>query len=191
MKTFSFFIGFITMCNLLAGQVTEGLVGYFPFTNGSFTDESAYQDGLLSNVGDNTYYLVQDRFGNDNCAIDFQGAVINAGSNPRDISSEVSISLWIKTNDAPDGHRYIITKYGYNFTDIPIAGYSMIFSDSVRFDSRDEDWRHNDYMVSDYSETMVNDGEFTLFSSKPNALARPLTKTVLPEPNGPFKTKTS
>jgi hypothetical protein len=70
----------MTMCNLLAGQVSEGLVWDFPFTNGSFADESGYHNGVLSSAGDNTYFLPQDRFGNDNCGIDFQGAVINAGA---------------------------------------------------------------------------------------------------------------
>lgn len=152
---------FLTIGSLLSGQVSEGLVGDFPFTGGSFEDLSGYEDGALSSsAGDGTYYLVPDRFGNADCAIDFQGAVVSAGRNARDIHSEVSVSLWIKTTDIPDGNRFVVTQYGYNFTDVPMAGYSMMYYDSVRFDSRDEDWHHNDYMVSDYSETLVGDGEW-------------------------------
>lgn len=145
---------------VLQGQVTDGLVGAFNFTKGSFSDATGRHDCQFSSAGDNKYALAPDRFGNDSCAIDFQGLILSAGGNARDITTEVSVSLWIKTTDTPGGHRYILTKYGYNQTDVPIAGYSMIFNDSVRFDSRDEYYLHNDYLVSNYSEKSVNDGEW-------------------------------
>nr|WP_321410356.1 LamG-like jellyroll fold domain-containing protein [uncultured Carboxylicivirga sp.] len=160
MKAFYLVFSLWVFCSSINGQTTVGLVGHFPFTNGSLSDLMGIRDCSLSSHGTDTYFLVEDRFGNSDCAIDFQGAIFAAGSANRNITSEVSISVWIKTTDKPEANRFVVTKYGYNFTDVPICGYTLFFNDTVRFDSRDENWRHNDYMVSNYSKRVVNDGEW-------------------------------
>ena len=72
MRKLLFILHLMLFTNLIYGQVTEGLVGYFPFTNGSFSDLSGYQDCVFSSNGDSTHYLIEDRFGNLDQAIKFQ-----------------------------------------------------------------------------------------------------------------------
>lgn len=138
------------------GQVTEGLIGYFPFSDGSFADLTEYQDAVLSSNGDSTYNLIEDRFGNPNYAIDFQGAVLEAGYNSRDVTTEITISLWMKTTTTPEDVKFLIHKY---YCVEPPLGYHVGFSgDSVFIGGRDN--TSNGYMNSGWSETTVNDGEW-------------------------------
>jgi len=156
MKKISIFLCVFLASCLVYGQVTDGLVGHFPFTNGSFEDMAGYQDCVLSENGDSTYYLSEDRFGNDDYAIDFQGAVFNAGKLSRDVTNEVSVSLWMKTLEIPEDVIFLINKY---YCVEPPLGYHLAFvGDSVTFDGRDDS--PNAYMRSGWSETAVNDGEW-------------------------------
>lgn len=137
-------------------QVTEGLVGHFTFNNGSFADLAGYNDCVLSANGDSTYYLTNDRFDNPEYAIDFQGAVLNGGTISRDITNEVTISLWMKTTVSPDDVKFVINKY---YCVEPPQGYLMaVQGDSVTFDGRDN--TPLGYMRSGWSKTAVNDGEW-------------------------------
>ena len=144
------------MSSLIYGQVAGGLVGHFPFTNGSFQDMAGYQNCVLSVNGDSTFYLTEDRFDNSDYAIDFQGAVLNAGILSRDVSNEVSVSLWMKTSEIPEDVKFLINKY---YCVEPPLGYHLaITGDSVTFDGRDNG--PNGYMKSGWSETIVNDGNW-------------------------------
>lgn len=156
MKKFIVFISLTFLSLILFSQVTDGLVGHFPFTNGSMTDMSGYYDCVLSSNGDSIYYLTEDRFGNVDCAIDFQGAVFDAGIISRDITTEVSISLWMKTEYETEDVVFLINKY---YCVEPPLGYHLAFmGDSVTFDGRDNS--SNGYMRSGWSTTKVNDGEW-------------------------------
>ena len=138
------------------GQVIDGLVGHFPFTNGDFTDLAGYQDCVLSINGDSIFFLTEDRFENSNYAIDFQGAVLNSGIISRDVTTEVTVSLWMKTTAVPEDVQFLVNKY---YCVEPPLGYHMAFQgDSVTFDGRDNS--SNGYMRSGWSETFVNDGEW-------------------------------
>jgi len=142
--------------DIITGQVSEGLVGHFIFTNGSFADLSEYQDAVLSSNGDSTYYIIEDRFGNQNCAIDFQGAVLNAGINARDVTNEITVSLWMKTTQNSEDVKFLIYKY---YCVEPPLGYIIAFvGDSVTFDGRDN--TSNGYMRSGWSNTIINNGEW-------------------------------
>lgn len=142
--------------NLIYGQVTDGLVGYFPFSNGSFSDLSGYQDCVFSSNGDSTLNLIEDRFGHLEQAINFQGAVLNAGGISRNVTTEITVSLWMKTTENPEDVKLIISKY---YCIEPPLGYLLAFlGDSVTFDGRDNS--SSGYMRSGWSETAVNDGEW-------------------------------
>lgn len=141
---------------LLYGQVTEGLVGHFSFNNGSFEDLAGYNDLVLSANGDSTYFLTNDRFGNPDYAIDFQGAVLSGGITSRDITNEVTVSLWMNTDNSPEESKFIINKY---YCDEPPQGYLLaVNGDSVTFDGRDN--TALGYMRSGWSKTPINDGEW-------------------------------
>ncbi|MEN8118576.1 MAG: LamG-like jellyroll fold domain-containing protein [Bacteroidota bacterium] len=141
---------------LTNGQVTEGLVGHFTFKNGSFSDLSGYQDCVLSTIGDSTYYLTNDRFGNPDYAINFQGAVLDGGINSRNITTEVTVSLWLMTTDTIEEVKFIVNKY-YG-VEPPLGYHLAIIGDSVTFDGRDNTAKG--YMRSGWSETAVNIGEW-------------------------------
>lgn len=156
MKKLLFTVFVLLISELICGQVTNGLVGYFPFTEGSLTDLAEYQNCVLSANGDSTYYLVEDRFGNPDCAIDFQGAVLNAGINGRDITNEITVSLWMKTTQIPEEVTFIINKY---YCIEPPLGYMFTFmEESISFAGRDN--TANGYMHSGGSETDINNGEW-------------------------------
>lgn len=136
------------------GQVTEGLVGYFPFTNGSFADSSGYQDCVFDSNGDSILYLIEDRFGHIDQALNFQGAILNAGEISRDVTTEITVSLWMKTTESPEDVKFLISKY---YCIEPPLGYLLAFlGDSVTFDGRDNS--SSGYMRSGWSETAINDG---------------------------------
>lgn len=146
----------IIIPHLTYTQVTDGLVGHFDFTNGSLVDLAAYQDAALSQNGDNSYFMYEDRFGNPDAAIDFQGAVLEAGNNSRDITTEITISLWMKSMATPEDVKFLIHKY---YCMEPPLGYHIgVLGDSVFIGGRDNS--PNEYMVSGWSETSVNDGEW-------------------------------
>ena len=156
MKKFLFTLFLLTLTGLIYGQVTNGLVGHFPFVNGSYTDMAEYQDCVLSSNGDRIFYLAEGRFGNPDYAIDFQGAVLNAGINSRDVTTEVTVSLWMKTTVDSENVQFLVHKY---YCVEPPLGYHMALQgDSVTFDGRDNS--SNEYMRSGWSETDVNDGEW-------------------------------
>ena len=137
-------------------QVTAGLVGHFTFNNGSFIDLAGYNDCELSVNGDSTYYLTTDRFGNSEYAIDFQGAVLNGGITSRDVTNEVTVSLWMKTDVNPEESKFVINKY---YCVEPPQGFLMaVHGDSVTFDGRDN--TALGYMRSGWSKTVVTDGEW-------------------------------
>ena len=146
----------LMISGLINAQVPVGLVGHFPFSNGSFEDLAGYQDCILSTNGDSIYYLTEDRFENSNYAIDFQGAVLNGGIISRDITNEITVSLWMKTTVLAEETKFVINKY---YCVEPPQGYHMaVHGDSITFDGRDN--TSNGYMRSGWSETTVNDGEW-------------------------------
>lgn len=81
------------------------LVAYFPFNNNA-DDESGYgDDGVVSGA-----LITVDRFGNASSAYTFDGVNdnITCGNGYRNITSTVSISVWVKTSTEV-GH--IVSKY--------------------------------------------------------------------------------
>ena len=122
MKKIILILQILMITSLINAQVTEGLVGHFPFTNGDFTDLAGYQDCVLSTNGDSIFFLTEDRFDNPNYAIDFQGAVLNGGITSRDITNEVTVSLWMKTTLIPEDTKFVINKY---YCVEPPQGYHM------------------------------------------------------------------
>lgn len=92
---------FITVHNL-----NSGLDAFYPF-NGNANDKSSNSNnGTITGAS-----LTQDRFGNDNSALSFDGIddFVNCGTSNRNITETVTISLWVKTSsDAPG---MLVTKY--------------------------------------------------------------------------------
>ncbi len=84
----------------LAGTLSNGLVGYWPFC-GNANDAS----GNGNNGTVNGATLSTDRFGNPNGAYSFDGVNdyiqpnLNSIGNTINASSEISTSLWVKTSD--------------------------------------------------------------------------------------------
>jgi len=98
--------------------VSEGLIAYYPFTNGSVADSSGHD----INGTPNSVQAVTDRFGNKNSAIYFNGqnSFINCGKdssfNP-DTAISVTGWLYIKSTEYSPG--VILSKMGMN------SGYSF------------------------------------------------------------------
>ncbi|MBL7899794.1 MAG: hypothetical protein JNJ99_14740, partial [Crocinitomicaceae bacterium] len=91
-------------------QITNGLVMDVPFTYGNVYDQIGTNYGV--NVGAT---LTQDRFGKENMALHFNGAEYvyfpdNMSTN-LDNLDEMSISVWIKPDDAFSGMRAVVAKW--------------------------------------------------------------------------------
>jgi len=75
-------------------NLQEGLVAYYPF-NGNANDESSnFYNGIISGAS-----LIQDRLGNDNSALRFNGIdnSVTCGSSNRGITNSLTVSVWVKT----------------------------------------------------------------------------------------------
>lgn len=95
--------------NSIAQVPSSGLVGWYPF-NGNANDESGNANNAV--IHGNT--LTQDRYGNANCAYNFNGT-----NNYMDLPNvipvfEGTISYWFKTNGSTEGQVLV---YHTNTTD--------------------------------------------------------------------------
>lgn len=92
--------GFFITTNLLSQDITDGLVGYWPF-NGNANDES----GNNNHGTVNGATLITDRFGNEESAFEFTGdANDNIAIPDLGITSDThfTISTWVKPGLLPD-----------------------------------------------------------------------------------------
>ncbi len=110
--------------------LADGLVAYYPF-NGNANDMS----GNGNNGVVNGATLIADRFGNANSAYSFDGVndyVRITDSNSLNITGDLTISAWIRTNDSMN----II--FSNMLETSPHSGYSLSLSDAkIRFMSGD------------------------------------------------------
>jgi len=85
----------------------DGLVSYYPF-NGDALDSSGNNlHGIVSGAS-----LTQDRYGNADCAYEFNGVddYIDMGNSDLfDITNSITLSAWVKPDEYTSG-RYIISK---------------------------------------------------------------------------------
>lgn len=101
----------LILCSAAANsQITNGLVTKIPFTYGSVYDEVGTNHGF--NVGATP---IADRFGMENMAYYFNGSSYiyfydNAITN-LDNLNELSISVWIKPDNASGSYKSIISKW--------------------------------------------------------------------------------
>jgi len=89
-----------------AGNLTDGLVAYYPF-NGDANDESGSNHGTVHGAT-----LMPDRLGNDNSAYSFDGNdyIQVADHDSLDVSQEITISAWVNPSDV-SSIRMIVSKY--------------------------------------------------------------------------------
>ena len=85
----------VICCINLTADLNDGLVAYYPF-NGNADDES----GNGNNGTVNGATLTTDRFGNENCAYNFDGVNDYIQTNSVLFDGELSFSGWIKTNQS-------------------------------------------------------------------------------------------
>jgi hypothetical protein len=91
---------------------TNGLVGWWPF-NGNANDES----GNGNNGAVNGATLTYDRYGNTNSAYSFDGATNSISiphSNSIAITSNITISVWKKSNGNTGNYETFVNKRGGN-----------------------------------------------------------------------------
>lgn len=88
-------INYSDSCNSLAGSLTQGLVGYWPFCGNAKDDSGHGNNGTVNGAT-----LTNDRFGNSNSAYDFDGltsSISGTGVNLPQGDSARTVSLWVKT----------------------------------------------------------------------------------------------
>jgi hypothetical protein len=140
------------LVSILHAQVSNGLVGHFPLDSLDMSDKSGNGNGTISSKGNGMFSIIADRNSVPNDALDFQGGVIEAGTDTRSINDEVSISCWVKPNIKDDTIRIIVTKYYCSLQ----TGFLLYLRDGkVALDGRDNS--SNGYMASGLSDS-VNDG---------------------------------
>ncbi len=126
----------VLISSLNFAQTASGLIGYWPFS-GNANDLSGYNNnGVIHNAS-----LTTDRFGNANSAYFFNGSsYIDCGNNIPQISNEVTISVWIKTNVNSDLVSTIVGKYGWSSA---MRGFLLVMKNNfVEFGWRDT---YNEY----------------------------------------------
>lgn len=113
LNEYGFFSETSSSCNILNGNLTLGLVAYYPFC-GDANDESG--NGFNGVVDGAT--LTTDRFGNTNSAYSFNGTTnkINFGNSQSLINlSTFTYSVWIKRNLNCVNDAIVISNYGGNW----------------------------------------------------------------------------
>jgi hypothetical protein len=96
----------------LAQIPTNGLVGYWPFNSNAHDESGNGNDGIVNGAT-----LTEDRFGNANSAFEFDGVndyIFIQNSSSLSITSEITISAWIKRNTLDNQYREIVRK-GFDF----------------------------------------------------------------------------
>ncbi len=133
-------------------DLNNGMVAHYPFS-GNAEDESKFEmDGIISNAT-----FSEDRFGKSASALslDGDGDRVNCGNNNRDITDQLTISLWVKSSDVG---TFILSKYntvivnpGYSLNfrtsgSIALAGRDSYSGDYIRCESpsplNDDKWHH-------------------------------------------------
>ena len=150
-----FFSVCLFIVQLSIGQInlTQGLVGYFPF-NGNANDLSTIAiNGTVNNAT-----LSTGLDGSLNGSYQYNSAsnsYINFGTDNRSVTDEVTISLWVKTtNSGPD--QMIVAKYNY----LVDKGFEIALHGSTgRVITAGRDGSGT-YYTSGYSTTAINDGNW-------------------------------
>ncbi len=99
-------VGLCFVGSVYAG-LSDGLVAYYPF-NGNANDESGNgNDGIVNGAT-----LIEDRFGNYNCAYDFDGKndyiIVNHNSNFN--TTQISFSVWVLADNPTASNQMLIHK---------------------------------------------------------------------------------
>jgi hypothetical protein len=128
---YGFFSETASSCSVLNGNLTVGLVGYWPFC-GNANDQS-------SNGNNGTVYgasLTTDRFGNANSAYNFDGisdyiSVPNS-SGLNITGNQITISMWVyqQNSNSDDLHKGI-SKGGWDLGN----GYELLYRNTYTTDS--------------------------------------------------------
>ena len=95
-------------CNPLASNLTNGLVGYWPFCGNAQDESGSGNNGTLNGAT-----LTSDRFGITNSAYAFNGSsseIIINHTPSLSLSGDMSFSLWLKTTN-PKNSATMIHKY--------------------------------------------------------------------------------
>ena len=194
---FIFFGGCVTTRKLTKKH--ESLIGKYTFDNGSIKDLSSQGiDASLTNVE-----FVEDRFGNRNSAVQFNGTSsrIECSNNDRNITNSITVMAWIKmeTGDLPA----VVTKYDWHED----KGFSLRLREKgeAAIEGRDgnnkyrqsghegslydNSWHHIIGVISNNEWIVYVDGKMTSSSINENTsvdLTNTSTLTIgaLPVPNG-------
>lgn len=135
-------------------QVENGLVAHFMLDGIDFTDETGTQDGVSNSRGNSTFDSTLDKTGGMNLATDFQGGIMEAGTNRRTITNEVSVSAWIRTSASTAFNQAIVSQYNCDFS----GGYLLYLREgTVSMDIRDNS--NKGYMTSGKS-SIINDNKW-------------------------------
>ncbi|MCF8380443.1 MAG: PKD domain-containing protein [Bacteroidales bacterium] len=137
---------FITVLDL-----NEGLVAYFPF-NGNANDES--KTAINGNIVDAVF--TQDRFGNENSALSFDGDGdwVTCGTDNRGITNLITISLWVKSSDS---NGIILSKYNIIHAN---PGYILFINKDGYPGLNGRDSKYGDYIRPTLSDAKINDSEW-------------------------------
>ena len=151
-------IYFISLISYAQVNLEQGLVAYYPFTNGSVDDFSNNGNNATNNGATTTF----DRFGNYNSAYNFDGSDDYINTNIIDIfTNKISMALWFKTSGTHYPSGLLTSRIGYsNFSGLsayagPIAFHvkysgALITNNGVNY--LDNGWH---FCVGTYDGSMM------------------------------------
>ncbi len=152
-KNFVFMILMVMCCLNLTADLTEGLIGYYPF-NGNANDES----GNGNNGTVNGAILVADKFGNENSAFEFDGINDYIQTNPADINREFSIIGWIDVSDTDSSYLLYSAKtyFGNSLSDQWRTRVKIMINENNQLNCK---IRYNSGALNDYDDVYYTSNE--------------------------------
>jgi hypothetical protein len=143
----------LTECEIKAlassGSAVQSLVGSFPLNSNSNDVSNVSVNGIAANIT----YETGRTSGTQAASFNNSTSVIDCGSSSRNITSEVTVSAWVKTTSA-DVSNCVLSKYNHTED----KGFNLFISGGkAKMDGRNNT---NTYISSGASLTSVNDGQW-------------------------------